>query len=146
MISDLPQVFKPKIVLNRARCELCKDVIVSAHRHDYRTCRCGYLAVDGGRAYLRRACDERMVKREVDAFRTFTELSIHTSIVTRRGLVLHAYQPADRVIYCTDIAGNQTAAEPPTDWVVYEAEGGSTAWSDALFREHHIIVKEPESD
>lgn len=138
IVDDL--AFKPKIVLNRAFCELCKDVIVSSHRHDYVTCRCGYLSVDGGRAYLKRGCDERMSKG--DAFRHYTDMSIMTTIVDRHGLLLHAYQPTDRVIYCTDALGRTTTAEPPRDWVVYEAEGGSTAWPDAIFREYHDILEE----
>jgi hypothetical protein len=42
------------IVRNIARCKRCGDVIESKHRHDFVTCSCGNLSVDGGRAYLRR--------------------------------------------------------------------------------------------
>lgn len=44
-----------KIKRNRARCRKCKTVIESKHRHDYVGCKCGAIAVDGGKAYLRRA-------------------------------------------------------------------------------------------
>lgn len=43
------------IIVNRARCALCDTVIESTFRHDFVSCTCGAIAVDGGRAYLRRA-------------------------------------------------------------------------------------------
>ena len=42
------------ILRNLARCRLCGTIIESTHRHDYVTCNCGKIAVDGGKAYLRR--------------------------------------------------------------------------------------------
>lgn len=36
------------------RCNHCGDVIESTYRHDYKTCKCGRVAVDGGHDYLRR--------------------------------------------------------------------------------------------
>lgn len=38
---------------NRARCKLCESIIESYHRHDYVTCKCGEIAVDGGNDYWR---------------------------------------------------------------------------------------------
>lgn len=38
---------------NRAKCRLCQSIIESFHRHDYVTCTCGEIAVDGGRDYLK---------------------------------------------------------------------------------------------
>jgi hypothetical protein len=32
----------------------CKDVIESVHRHDFLSCSCGSISVDGGKEYLRR--------------------------------------------------------------------------------------------
>jgi hypothetical protein len=43
-----------KIIKNAAECALCGDVIESTHRHDFVTCKCGEISVDGGKAYLRR--------------------------------------------------------------------------------------------
>lgn len=37
---------------NRAKCKLCEDVIESKHRHDYITCSCGEISVDGGNDYM----------------------------------------------------------------------------------------------
>lgn len=39
---------------NKARCLLCGDVIMSVNRHDYVTCKCGNLSVDGGSWYIKR--------------------------------------------------------------------------------------------
>lgn len=45
---------KKVIVKNAARCLKCGDVIESTYCHDFRTCSCGALSVDGGHEYLRR--------------------------------------------------------------------------------------------
>ena len=42
------------IVQNAAVCNQCDDFIVSKHRHDFVTCKCGAISVDGGQEYLRR--------------------------------------------------------------------------------------------
>ena len=47
-----------RLICNKARCNKCKDVIVSTHRHDFKWCKCGGLFVDGGLAYLRRGGSE----------------------------------------------------------------------------------------
>lgn len=46
-----------KILKNKVRCNSCLDVIESTHVHDFRVCKCGKIAVDGGRDYLRRVGD-----------------------------------------------------------------------------------------
>jgi hypothetical protein len=43
-----------RIKHNKIRCRNCGDTIESTHRHDFRYCKCGLVAVDGGRDYLRR--------------------------------------------------------------------------------------------
>ena len=45
------------IVQNAVSCLLCGDFIVSKHRHDFVTCTCGAVSVDGGQSYLRRVGD-----------------------------------------------------------------------------------------
>lgn len=42
------------IKVNRAKCNNCGDIIESTHVHDFKWCKCGGLAVDGGKEYLRR--------------------------------------------------------------------------------------------
>ncbi len=43
-----------KIYINKIRCKKCYEVIESTHGHDFRFCKCGAVAVDGGKGYLRR--------------------------------------------------------------------------------------------
>ena len=43
------------IIQNAVTCLGCGDFIVSKHRHDFVTCTCGAISVDGGQSYLRRA-------------------------------------------------------------------------------------------
>jgi len=42
-----------KIIINMIKCNTCKVVLLSLHRHDFRQCSCG-VAVDGGQDYLKR--------------------------------------------------------------------------------------------
>ena len=55
------------IIENKIRCKHCEDVIVSAHRHDFKYCKCGKVGVDGGNDYLRRLGDEA----------DYEEMSVH---------------------------------------------------------------------
>ncbi len=43
-----------KIKVNKIRCRKCGDIIESLSVHDFKFCRCGAVAVDGGHDYLRR--------------------------------------------------------------------------------------------
>ena len=43
-----------RIVRNSIRCNKCNDIIQSNSRHDFQSCQCGAVAVDGGLDYLRR--------------------------------------------------------------------------------------------
>ena len=43
-----------KIVVNKIKCKRCGDIIESINRHDFVNCKCGAVAVDGGKDYLRR--------------------------------------------------------------------------------------------
>ena len=43
------------LVRNAIQCLSCDEVIVSEHRHDFKTCKCGNVSVDGGLEYKRRA-------------------------------------------------------------------------------------------
>jgi hypothetical protein len=43
-----------KLIQNEAQCRKCEDIIFSAHRHDFKRCRCGAIAIDGGMSYIRR--------------------------------------------------------------------------------------------
>lgn len=43
-----------KLIRNAARCLLCDDEVESKTVHDFRSCQCGNLSVDGGLDYQRR--------------------------------------------------------------------------------------------
>jgi formylmethanofuran dehydrogenase subunit C len=49
---------KTKIIRNIARCMLCGDIIESKYRHDWQSCSCGEIFVDGGLDYLRRGAND----------------------------------------------------------------------------------------
>ena len=57
-----------QIVLNRAKCLSCGDIIVSYNRHDYKSCSCGKLSVDGGQDYLRRAYNVPLLVEEMSIY------------------------------------------------------------------------------
>ena len=43
------------VVVNKAQCKLCGDIIESKHGHDFKWCSCGEIAVDGGKNYIKRS-------------------------------------------------------------------------------------------
>lgn len=47
----------PKIIFNRARCRKCGTILESKSVHDFQTCSCGAISIDGGKQYLRRIGD-----------------------------------------------------------------------------------------
>ena len=49
---------EPRIKTNKAKCLGCGDVVESKHRHDWVSCTCGSIFVDGGKDYLRRGYPE----------------------------------------------------------------------------------------
>ncbi len=49
------------LVCNSAQCLICKDVLISHHRHDFKWCECKFLAVDGGNDYAKRLLHEGAV-------------------------------------------------------------------------------------
>ena len=46
-----------KIIENKIKCKKCGDIIESINRHDFKLCKCGAVAGDGGCDYLRRCGD-----------------------------------------------------------------------------------------
>ncbi len=59
------------IVRNSAKCKKCRQEAVSKHVHDFKSCLCGAISVDGGREYLRRAGN----------FEDFEDTSLHAVII-----------------------------------------------------------------
>jgi hypothetical protein len=50
------------IVRNSAICKKCKDHIESTWVHDFKWCKCGAIAVDGGLDYLRRVGELELIE------------------------------------------------------------------------------------
>ena len=48
-----------RIKRNAIKCNHCGEIIESTYRHDFKTCSCGRVSVDGGHDYLRRCFVER---------------------------------------------------------------------------------------
>ena len=43
-----------KIIINKIRCKKCNDIIESKTANDFKKCKCGAVAIDGGKQYLKR--------------------------------------------------------------------------------------------
>ena len=43
-----------KIIVNKAKCKKCGDIIESKEVNDFKRCICGSIAVDGGLEYIKR--------------------------------------------------------------------------------------------
>lgn len=43
-----------KLIRNAIQCTNCRDIIESKYTHDFKVCRCGTVAVDGGLSYTKR--------------------------------------------------------------------------------------------
>jgi hypothetical protein len=73
---------------NSARCLNCLDEIESKHHHDFVTCSCGAISVDGGKQYF---------KRSVQNFAFFED----TSEVIPDEEVADSYGPLDSAKHLT---------------------------------------------
>lgn len=76
------------IVQNAVICNKCDDFIFSAHVHDFRTCKCGNISVDGGQSYLRRvggidSCIDMSWSIPDDIYRV-CEYAVNDAIETNR--------------------------------------------------------------
>jgi hypothetical protein len=50
------------LLSNQAKCVKCGDTPYSSHVHDFRHCKCGAMAVDGGMEYIRRLGDSSLIE------------------------------------------------------------------------------------
>ncbi|MBQ2882870.1 MAG: hypothetical protein IJE43_03720 [Alphaproteobacteria bacterium] len=57
-----------EIIKNAIKCKKCGDEIESKTVHDFKLCKCGAVAVDGGHDYLRR-CGNRPDWEEMSVMR-----------------------------------------------------------------------------
>jgi hypothetical protein len=62
-------------IRNRARCKKCGDVIESKYRHDFVSCKCNAIFVDGGNDYWRCGGDLKYIER-LDNFGNVIEMDL----------------------------------------------------------------------
>jgi hypothetical protein len=54
----MTKIMRDVVVINKAQCKLCGDIIESLNTHDYVRCGCGESAVDGGKSYIKRSAKD----------------------------------------------------------------------------------------
>lgn len=124
-----------RIVLNRACCGRCGDELVSRPPHEAVVCTCGYLAIDGGRVQRIRRCMD--LPGDDAIMRDFLDTSTLTATFIREGgLIVEAFV-SEIAVNVVGPDGRRSLAEPG-DWVVFEPEGGHTAWLDETFLARHV--------
>jgi hypothetical protein len=57
----------------KIRCKHCNDIIQSTHRHDYVTCKCGKVSVDGGSDYLKLSHPSRRMDDDIEILERITD-------------------------------------------------------------------------
>lgn len=60
---------------NKAKCLVCRDIIMSENRHHMKTCKCGNLSVDGGSWYLKRGFNMDESYKELSTYYDDVELN-----------------------------------------------------------------------
>ena len=53
MTKPKAKVVQKDVVITAIKCKKCNHFIWSRHRHDFRFCKCGSVAIDGGRDYVK---------------------------------------------------------------------------------------------
>jgi hypothetical protein len=53
------------ILSNRAKCLKCEDVIFSASVHDFKSCKCDNIFVDGGMDYIRHGWKDALAYKDL---------------------------------------------------------------------------------
>jgi hypothetical protein len=66
---------REKIIRNSVKCLKCGEEIESKSVHDFRSCKCGNISVDGGKEYLRRVgnyeeCEDTSITEPMEPFDT----------------------------------------------------------------------------
>lgn len=106
-----------EIILNRIQCNLCGDIITSHHRHDFVTCKCSAVSVDGGREYLRRL----MTVGRSD----YAELSIMSSA---------SFEEIRKVLYRGSLGKN---GDQPLTWVALSEISDNYLDNLITYQENH---------
>ena len=109
------------ILQNEAQCRKCNDIIWSAHRHDFKTCKCGAISVDGGMDYIRRVGNpEDIIDRSLTTDKeTFTSTVNWISEQNKTGADAEAF--SDIVFH---EYGNKTINNPDMEPLIKAAQWG----------------------
>ncbi len=71
-----------RIIKNSAKCSKCNQVIESKSRHDYQSCQCGEISVDGGISYLKRSARDFSSLIDLSDIRFYTQHELIVEIKT----------------------------------------------------------------
>ena len=82
-----------KITVNKIRCRKCGDIIESKSVHDFRSCKCRSVAVDGGHNYLRR----------VGNLEDWEDLSEYEVIEDENTIWMKLILPAEHHVFCREL-------------------------------------------
>lgn len=127
-----------EIVSNKARCNLCGDIIESEHTHDFRRCSCGNLSIDGGIDYLK-----RLVKHSRETWTEMTEYSINLNNEGGNSMAT-LNEPFYRVDAVTDTRGQITLGNLgivgyPTDATTLRIQPSDVSSRFNTFRNFYLI-------
>ncbi len=61
---------------NRAKCKLCNEIIESFHVHDFVSCKCGEISIDGGTDYYKAMAKDWVNFLRVDDDGKETEIKV----------------------------------------------------------------------
>lgn len=57
---------RKRMKINRIKCKHCNDIIESFDQHDFKWCKCGKVAVDGGLLYGKRLFPELPIEDHIE--------------------------------------------------------------------------------
>jgi len=72
-IAERKEIGAGDIRLNRAKCKKCGDIITSDHRHDFKSCKCGAISVDGGSWYFRRCGESENIEEMSEYYKNIKD-------------------------------------------------------------------------
>jgi hypothetical protein len=130
-----------QLVYNAVRCLNCNEVLVSYHRHDYKTCKCeNHSMVDGGNDYQRYGGVD-LEKVETIFYFADDDFEIVRKYAHRGGRGKDGTQPLKWVPIC----------EMNDNWLNAVLDYGGAEWHLDLIKkeiqyrkDHNITIKEDE--
>jgi hypothetical protein len=99
MNHEAPHQDGKTILRSQIECDHCLDVIASLDRHDFNSCHCGRVSIDGGRDYLRVAFkdDGRWINRSIWVEGELTNAEAGFTLAVLKAVGFAYIQTLDRV-------------------------------------------------